>query len=219
MVLNKFWLFLVKFYFWKEDWTLGCFLLRFWSFLDILIFYKIQNFILFGNSWGNAYIKFLVLPYFSSASDESFCPIDLITLKFCKVSSFLKLSCGYKRKLLFWVYYVLKSLFLIIISVVVISLIMNSTYNVLISADLLNTTILSWDTCFNLNFKAKTPHSQLTSFLPSYYYSLKNIFTFSKAKIRFDLNSNCWYQFRSSELMFEFLSLSLYWVVISQIYL
>ena len=91
---------------------------------------------------------------------------------------------------------------------------MNSTYNVLISADLLNPKILSWDSCFNSNLKAKNPHSKLTSFLPSYYYSLKNIFTFSKAKvIRFHLNSDSWYQLRSSELMFEFLSPALYCLV------
>ena len=57
---------------------------------------------------------------------------------------------------------------------------MNSTYNVLISADLLNPTILPWDTCFNLNFKAKNPQSIniFSSFLlllfEKYFHILKS---------------------------------------------
>ena len=48
-----------KIYFCKENWALDCIPTQFWDFTNISLFPR--NLKSFGNSWGNLYIRFLIL--------------------------------------------------------------------------------------------------------------------------------------------------------------
>ena len=55
------WQLLSTFNFWKEDWALGCVSTLIWHFSNISQFPKILSLTSFSNSWGNSWIKFVML--------------------------------------------------------------------------------------------------------------------------------------------------------------